>query len=1199
MAMSLRARVWARFLSGADGALLEQLYLPALESAVRYDRCCAYFSSSVLAAAARGYSAFLRRFVGAPPPDTPALRLLVNEQLDERDVHALMTTGYSQRLEQQLLKGLRPLKDLLQRERLAMLAWLAKHGYLEIRVGVMRSGGGILHAKFGVFTDAEGNQLVFRGSSNETAQGLVQNYEQLELSTSWDDPQGCDYYTKLFEQLWRDENEYVCTLPLPEAVRMELLRYAPSEPPLDERVPSVELQREAMRWQWLSHALSLPNSLESALATLPTDLWPHQARVAYETAQAYPEGRLLCDEVGLGKTLEAIAILRWLRAGNGAQRILILTPAGLMRQWQAELREKGGLIVPRYEPSGKLIFPDGREQTVSLETVLAQQALLILSREWARRPDIRAQLMRAPAWDLVLLDEAHAARRSEQDANAFNSANLLLSLLRELAWSGQARGMLLLSATPMQTQPWEPWDLLSVLGVGDEWLSEFRVVERYYQAVQACASDRRLSMPLAQAAVRLLLRTPLTPLPDGTQPPTDANSLRHKLLFQCNAEWLRNQSPLRRRMHRNTRDTLREYHQRGWLAYAPPRRRIHDRQVEFQDPKEHALYKQIREYIETRYARLEEEQKGKGFVMTVYQRRAVSAFHALKCSLERRLQRLRGALNRQDVGALSPDEEEIELDLLEELGEEVGERGGIDPALPTDLGQIQAEIEQVEQLLEQIDSLHGVDSKRDQFLGELGNLRADGRPVLVFTQYKDTLYYLRDFLVSRYAERLACYTGEGGAIWHDGQWCSASKAKITHLLHSGALDVLLCTDAASEGLNLQAAGALINYDLPWNPAVVEQRIGRIDRIGQPFPEVVIVNMFLRDSIDERVYQVLRQRCGLFERFVGEMQPVLAKARRLLLRPDAQAINAIEELEHPKASLHPMVQEVYRLHDATQPPLSQPPLSRADLEHALLALPPDSGVQAKPKDAIWRLKIRSKQHIVALTTQGLESEPNALPLLPESELSTKIAERLTEQVRTARLPLVIGPAEGEGYRCARAYWVDGDTARPIETYAQLCEALQRWDGEPPDLRLWNETYQCALREAHADLQRRIEQTRARQRNALQNQLDAARARLQRELIRLLRVIDLHAEPNYLWHKQMKSNDRLGGLLQQAAEKLGYPVHWDDYLLQEATQEVEQMHQRTLQGYKLGSGLEGALRDPRWRVQATLQELEQKRRTKEMI
>ena len=97
-----------------------------------------------------------------------------------------------------------------------------------------------------------------------------------------------------------------------------------------------------------------------------------------------------------------------------------------------------------------------------------------------------------------------------------------------------------------------------------------------------------------------------------------------------------------------------------------------------------------------------------------------------------------------------------------------------------------------------------------------------------------------------------------------------SKTAITDALRDGSVRVLLCTDAASEGLNLQAASALINYDLPWNPSKVEQRIGRVDRIGQVQPIVRVINLYLRHSIDDDVYQVLRNRRGLFQDFVGPM-----------------------------------------------------------------------------------------------------------------------------------------------------------------------------------------------------------------------------------------------------------------------------------------------------------------------------------------
>jgi SNF2 family DNA or RNA helicase len=179
----------------------------------------------------------------------------------------------------------------------------------------------------------------------------------------------------------------------------------------------------------------------------------------------------------------------------------------------------------------------------------------------------------------------------------------------------------------------------------------------------------------------------------------------------------------------------------------------------------------------------------------------------------------------------------------------------------------------VELLLDQLSALGQKDSKRDVFFRELRRITDDGRSVLVFTEYTDTMEYLRDSLQPFYNSTVACYSGDGGQIWDGNDWKTVTKGDITAALKSRTIQVLLCTDAASEGLNLQAAGALVNYDLPWNPSKVEQRIGRIDRIGQKSEQVLVVNLFLEHSVDERVYQALRERCGLFEHFMGAMQPV--------------------------------------------------------------------------------------------------------------------------------------------------------------------------------------------------------------------------------------------------------------------------------------------------------------------------------------
>lgn len=111
-----------------------------------------------------------------------------------------------------------------------------------------------------------------------------------------------------------------------------------------------------------------------------------------------------------------------------------------------------------------------------------------------------------------------------------------------------------------------------------------------------------------------------------------------------------------------------------------------------------------------------------------------------------------------------------------------------------------------------------------------------------------------------------------------GRWKTVTKDVITRALRTGSLRVLICTDAASEGLNLQSASAVINYDLPWNPSKVEQRIGRVDRIGQASRDVRVTNLYLNHSVDDGVYRLLRERCVVFEYFVGAMQLVLAQGR---------------------------------------------------------------------------------------------------------------------------------------------------------------------------------------------------------------------------------------------------------------------------------------------------------------------------------
>lgn len=1184
---ALRAREWKRFLRGPDQALLDDLYVPALAAALRYDRCCAYFSSSVLAAAARGFGSLIERLIalGEAAP-RPAVRLIVNEELAEEDVRALMERGETAALEAHLLKRLKSSKDLLEKQRLGMLGWLAKQGLLEVRVGVMRYGEGIVHAKFGLVTDSAGDSLVFNGSGNESAAGLRANYEEIEISTSWADAERLAYFRSRFDDLWNDLDATVHTVPLPEAVRLKLIKLASREAPKSEPSNALARQKAEMVWRFIAEAPYLENGAAACDATAFVDMWPHQRQVVEDTANAWPEGRLLCDEVGMGKTIEAILILRRLLSGRGVRRVLILLPAGLQVQWQQELREKGGLVFPRFDAFKGLIWPDGREERLEdgLQEAF-QQDRLILSRETARTENSRATVLAAVPWDLVLLDEAHAARRASQVETEFNSATLLLDLLRQLQLQRKVRGILLLSATPMQTHPWEPWDLLTVLGEGGYWLSEFSVVRDYYRAAVA-VQNGRCTLPTAKAAaVTLSQDAAVSPPPE--KPDLDLrapSAIAQALAFARPAEreglvrWMRRGSPLARRMHRNTRDTLRRYHELGLIDRPPARRSVHDELFDFQDAAERRVYDAVTRYIERRFQELEREKAGKGFVMTVYRRRAASSPHSLEQSLRRRADGLRRVIARQSADLYADGE--VDLRGWDDLSE-FDPTGHISAALPSDPEVARRELVDVEGLLEQLQALHGRDSKRDKFYELLRRVTDDGRAVLVFTEYTDTMHYLGEQLVGHYGKQLGCYSGEGGRRWDGERWVSLPKDEIAHLLHTGALKLLVCTDAASEGLNLQAAGALINFDLPWNPSKVEQRIGRIDRIGQRQPIIRIVNLFLKDSVDEKVYATLRARCGLFEHFVGRMQPVLAAARKLLLDPKQNTLHliqhAVDEIDD-----EPLAAEMYIESDAEVGRNIEPPVTLAELRNALSTLDGSFGVQAK-QVGDQRYRITGFSGEFALSEDALDRNQTAVPLTPLSSVCSDIAASLLRPGEG--LPLVTATAASGSFRATSVVWLSSQDAVQVSSYAQLRDLVDAWDGTYADPRRRREAEEAARREAEARIQAAARRAEESVEEALKRQLDAARLRLLRELGRyLVSLGEGTGDLNGLLYRQLQRPDiATSQRLQRAVKLLGvqYP-EWPEYLLAELEVFDRALTANERRGRLIGKELDAAMSDPRWQA-----------------
>ncbi|WP_336036668.1 DEAD/DEAH box helicase [Halobacterium yunchengense] len=340
-------------------------------------------------------------------------------------------------------------------------------------------------------------------------------------------------------------------------------------------------------------------------------------------------------------------------------------------------------------------------------------------------------------------------------------------------------------------------------------------------------------------------------------------------------------TPVKSRVFRNTRQTLRMCKQADLIDENIPRRDIETRSVELGDAE--PLYERVETYISNVYDQSKKLLEGKektaiGFVMTTYRQRLTSSLHAVEQSLQRRRNNLRSDL--RDISEVSDsdlrtgaiaDREEV---LQREYGLTVDEIGASGSA-----GERVRKFE-LSELEDFIARLYDVpeDPKLEQLMQDLNELSARARDtVIIFTQYTDTLDAIKEKVCLSHHD-VGTYSGGGGEIYNraNDEWRGVSKERVKREFTDpdGDLSILVCTDSASEGLNLQSCDAMINYDMPWNPQVVEQRIGRIDRIGQENEKVLIWNYIYDDTVEEDIYERLGERINLFEQAVGPLRPIL-------------------------------------------------------------------------------------------------------------------------------------------------------------------------------------------------------------------------------------------------------------------------------------------------------------------------------------
>ncbi len=868
--------------------VLESFYVPALARSVAYSRSVGFFRSTSLAVAARGMSRFIH--------GGGTVRLLIGAEVTEADRDALVGAhtldgAFAAKLASQLVPA-----DEIAARRLEVLAWLAREGRLHVRIAIAVDDAGdplvggeheaYFHEKIGILRDAGGDGLAFQGSVNESATAWKRNFESFSVYTSWDVSAGhFSFWANRFEEHWAGWINGFRVFELPEAVHLHLVSLAPGEPP-DERDPE-EVPRvgdDAAIARYLAAAPRLVDAEGLAEATAGVRLFPHQTQVVERLAGQYPRSWLVADEVGLGKTISAGMALRRLVLTEEVHRALILAPANVTRQWQDELFEKFGLWVPRLE--GRRIHgahPDDVEPVTPGTNPYKEHSLLLVSSHLARRAEHQTMILDAGPYDLLIVDEAHHARRQGFQDPARYRPSRLLQFLDRITRANAAKAVWLLTATPMQVHPLELRDLLRHVGLSGALEDEGSFL-RYFAEVgkdEAQPTNWRwldqilraspLLPPGPDGAVLLAgIQTRLGPVQRarveriGTGM-ADPEQLAEELGRDGRRElraWLRHRGPVGQFVTRHSRETLKHYRQLGLLSEPLAERDTQSVAIPF-TREEQDLYDDLDDLID-RLMQAHGTRRGAGFVLTVYRRRLTSSWAAIRKTLLRRVDRERL---------------ELEDDLLEEAEEEdldTGEGTTIDDTQVVPLTD--GDIAEIRSFIDRIDAVS--DSKFDRLRADLDAARGAGHSTIVFTQFVHTLDYLRDRLVGAYRSQLATFTGDGGREFREDEgWVAVSKRDLVEAIRSRRVTVLLATDAASEGLNLQACSYLVNFDMPWNPMRVEQRIGRIDRLGQVRDQIAIRNYFIPDTVEERVYEALAKRIDNFRDLLGNLQPILGATER--------------------------------------------------------------------------------------------------------------------------------------------------------------------------------------------------------------------------------------------------------------------------------------------------------------------------------
>ena len=584
---------------------------------------------------------------------------------------------------------------------------------------------------------------------------------------------------------------------------------------------------------WTTH---LHNELV-CLAHSRVDLQAHQVSVVHRVITRYPHRFMLCDEVGLGKTIEAAMVVKELRARKAASRVLILVPSGLTRQWQYELKTKFNETFAIYNTGTLRYLKDNGAS----DPWMANDSI-IASHGWASwSPERRKQIADVP-WDMVIVDEAHHARARRQ-GNRTNRT-LLFRLVTDLVARPESarRAALFLTASPMQLDTSELYSLCEMLdpvlfaSLGDfnKHLNELAGLNQTVDGLRKLAPSEHPAPDVVEAVAGFLGASE-----EAVLALDSADGGRDRLVDRLMARHRLSEVLIRNR--KSVVGGFQPRHASRWEVDLTPRERT--------------VHELMDEILQKGFRRADQSgQATVGFLMVIYQKLLASSSRALLASLRKRRARVTAQLQAsgldERMAVLALDEETPVADVVGELG-----AAAVDEL--TDLNEAIAAVEQVE-----------VDTKAKVLLANLNVLKEDDADakVLIFTEFRET----QDFL----AEILAPHWGIN--VFHGQMKAEEKDAAVDRFREGAGPQLLISTEAGGEGRNFQFCHVVVNYDLPWNPMRVEQRIGRVDRIGQEHP-VSIFNFHVQGTIEGRVLDVLDRRIHVFEQAVGGLDPILGEA----------------------------------------------------------------------------------------------------------------------------------------------------------------------------------------------------------------------------------------------------------------------------------------------------------------------------------